>query len=77
MFSGTDEQLIASLRVIEASRASNEVRAIAGAAADRIEAMAAALRLWLTYNDSDDSSVNEMLMYADALEATRAIFKKD
>ncbi len=48
MFSGSDEQLINALRHIEDSRLSNEVRSVAGAAADRIEAMSA------TLNDAND-----------------------
>ncbi len=41
----TDEQLVNGPRLIEQSRASNEVRAAAGAAADRIEALSDALAL--------------------------------
>jgi two-component sensor histidine kinase len=50
MFSGSDEQLINALRHIEDSRLSNEVRSVAGAAADRIEAMSSAFEL--LYNDA-------------------------
>lgn len=77
MFIGSDEQLINALRHIEDSRLSNEVRGVAGVAADRINALRAALALWLRYNDSDYFGVDEMLLYNDALTATRAAMKKD
>lgn len=48
---------------------------MANAAADKIEKLRAVLQLWLDYDNYDEadfSKVGPLLMYAEALEATRA-----
>ena len=67
----TDEELIAELRLSAAGSAGS----VADLAADRLEAMGAALALWMKYDEADfDESV---ALYRKVVRATESVLKKD
>ena len=70
----TDEELIAELR-LSAAGSAGSAGSVADLAADRLEAMGAALALWMKYDEADfDESV---ALYRKVVRATESVLKKD